>query len=44
MTCSTHDEEAEIENPYPIGFGSKDKTVIGLAACIEYGRPIREPG
>lgn len=44
MTCSTHDEGAKIENAYPIGFGSKDKTVIGLAACDEYGRPMREAG
>jgi hypothetical protein len=44
MTCSTRDEGAKIENAYPIGFGSKDKTLIGIAACDEYGRPIREAG
>lgn len=44
MTCSTHDEEAQIQNAYPIGFGSKDETVIDLAAFNYYGRPIREAG
>lgn len=43
-TCSTHNEEAETEDAYPIGLRSKDKIVINLAACDEYGRPIREAG
>jgi hypothetical protein len=42
MTCSTHDEGAKAQNAYPAGLKSDDKSLLVLAACDEFGTPIRE--